>query len=396
MCLLQLKDAFLRTSKAHTFVVQFMIKLILLLLFFLLSLLVVFRAPASLLWYMAVLITEFSWIFILLVLAVLFWKVPAQYNLLSILFGIATLMFLLTPYWQAWQISRHLDKKVAAAFGTQPGNETPFKPLQILTGLFSQKVSYQTIRYDADRQLNLHFYPAAGKGLRPCIVVIHGGSWAGGNNLQLPELNSELARAGYHVASINYRLAPAYHFPAPVEDVQSAIGYLKENAAALSIDSNRFVLLGRSAGGQVALSAAYTLPEPAIKGVIDFYGPTDMVWGYENPTNPLVLDSKKIMEDYLGGTRQQVPQQYIRSSATATVTTKTPPTLMIYAGNDPLVSPRHGDKLSLKLEAMNIPHFLLHLPWATHGFDFTLNGPAGQLSTWTVKRFLEAILTERK
>ena len=65
---------------------------------------------------------------------------------------------------------------------------------------------------------------------------------------------------------------------------------------------------------------------------------------------------------------------------------------MIYAENDPLVSPRHGTRLSQKLKPLNIPFFELYLPWATHGFDYTLNGPGGQLSTWTVKRFLEAIL----
>ncbi|HET7898670.1 MAG TPA: prolyl oligopeptidase family serine peptidase, partial [Flavisolibacter sp.] len=153
---------------------------------------------------------------------------------------------------------------------------------------------------------------------------------------------------------------------------------------------------GRSAGAQVALSAAYTMHHPSIKAVINFYGPTDMVWGYENPTSKLVLDSRKIMEDYLGGTLTQVPDQYAHSSATETVSTQTPPTLMIYAENDPLVSPRHGTRLSRKVHPYNIPHFELYLPWATHGFDYTLNGPGGQLSTWTVKQFLHVILSDYK
>src|SRR3954467_15004469 len=98
------------------------------------------------------------------------------------------------------------------------------------------------------------------------------------------------------------------------------MSYLRSRAADLLIDTTRFVLLGRSAGGQIVLSAAYTLNDPTIKGVISFYGPADMVWGYANPTNPLVLNSRKVMEDYLGGTYKQVPQQYISSSATETAT----------------------------------------------------------------------------
>ena len=376
-----------------------MLKLAFLLLVLLLSGLVIFRAPTNLLWYISILVTEFSWVFIGLVLLVLFW--PASHPKLALtcqLIGIPTILILLLPYWQAWRLGQKLERDFSTAFSEKKGrhHEPPFSPLQLFSGLTSRKIGYQAFTYDTKHHLSLHFYPAQKPGIRPCILVIHGGSWAGGNNLQLPELNSELARTGYHVASINYRLAPAHHFPAPVEDVQTALFFLKEKASALAIDTNRFVLLGRSAGGQVALSAAYTLHKLAIKGVIDFYGPADMVWGYDNPTNPLVLDSRKIMEDYLGGTLEDVRQQYVQSSATETVTTRTPPTLMIYAGNDPLVSPRHGHRLGKKLAAAGIPYFALYLPWATHGFDYTLHGPGGQLSTWTVKRFLEAILKEEE
>src|SRR5205085_8958681 len=101
--------------------------------------------------------------------------------------------------------------------------------------------------------------------------------------------NTELVEAGYNVASINYRLAPAYTYPAPIEDLQAVLAYLRSHATELSIDTNKLILLGRSAGGQIVLSAAYTLRDRAIKGVISFYGPADMVWGYANPTNPLVL-----------------------------------------------------------------------------------------------------------
>lgn len=116
-----------------------------------------------------------------------------------------------------------------------------------------------------------------------------------------------------------------------------------------------------------------------------------MVWGYDNPTNPLVLDSRKVLEDYLGGTLREVPEQYKESSATETVSSRTPPTLLFYAENDPLVSPRHGNRLTKKLDEKGIKYFALYLPWATHGFDYTVNGPAGQLSTWVVKEFLKTV-----
>jgi acetyl esterase/lipase len=67
------------------------------------------------------------------------------------------------------------------------------------------------------------------------------------------------------------------------------------------------------------------------------------------------------------------------------------PTLIIHGANDVLVSPDHSRRLNLKLEQNGIKHFYLRLPWATHGFDFNLNGPGGQLATYTVERFLNAV-----
>ena len=218
---------------------------------------------------------------------------------------------------------------------------------------------------------------------------MHGGSWAGGDSQQLPELNSELARAGYHVASINYRLAPQHLFPAPIEDLQASLSFLRSKSEELQIDTSNFVLLGRSAGGQIVLTAAYTLKDPSIKGVISFYGPADMVWGYQNPTNPLVLNSGKVMADYLGGIYEKVPAQYVNGSATETWQIHPVPSLLIHGKHDPLVSHIHAERLGTKLTGIN--HYELYLPWATHGFDWTLNGPGGQLSTFAVMQFLNGI-----
>ncbi|NTS42197.1 alpha/beta hydrolase [Flavisolibacter sp. BT320] len=375
-----------------------MVVLVILLLILLASLLTVFRAPTNHLWYLAILVTEFSWVFILLIFLLLLLPAgDASYRFWQLLTGMAAIGFLLLPYLQA----RTLSKKVMADFKNNfAGADFQFPPLKVrpwlfLTGMATRKTVCQQFEYDVVNGLSLHFYPGQKAGVLPCVVVVHGGSWAAGDSLQLPELNWELARAGYHVASINYRLAPGHHYPAPLEDVQQAVLFLQQKAGELNIDSKQFVLLGRSAGGQIALSAAYTMHNASIRAAIDFYGPTDMVWGYENPTSPLVLDSRKIMEDYLGGTLEAVREQYVHSSATETVTTHTPSTLMIYAENDPLVSPRHGTRLSVKLKEKNIPHYELYLPWATHGFDYTLKGPGGQLSTWMVKAFLKAVLEER-
>jgi acetyl esterase/lipase len=187
-----------------------------------------------------------------------------------------------------------------------------------------------------------------------------------------------LAHQGYAVAAIAYRFAPVHRFPAQSLDVRSAISLLRLRADELGFDPNAIALLGRSAGGQLALLAAYTQSDSAIKGVISFYGPTDLVWGYEHPAARLVIDSRGTLTDFIGGTpdknleyRQASPLNYVRNA---------PPTLLIHGTRDELVNVRNSRRLASALTRAGKPVTFLELPWATHGCDYFLNGPCGQIS----------------
>jgi acetyl esterase/lipase len=317
----------------------------------------------------------------------------------SNIFGVLALVLFLSPIARSYVVASTLKQNFVAAFGAGSanikGNSTQ-KPFNFFK-LFKREpvVEYKTFTYNRDENapLSLDFYPAVTDGKKPCIIVVHGGSWSSGNSKQLPELNSYLATEGYNIAAINYRMAPKYKTPAPVEDIHEAFAYLKKHADELQIDTNNFVLLGRSAGAQIALLAAYTHPEPGLKGVVDFYGPADMVWGYSVPSSPLIMDSRLVMRNYIGGAYDDMPQKYTDSSPIEFVNKQTVPTLIIHGDNDVLVSPIHSRKLNEKLQQNNIKHYLLRLPWATHGFDYNINGPAGQLSTYVVERFIN-IVTE--
>ena len=376
-----------------------MTRLIFLILLFLISLLAIFRAFAYPLWLLAIGVTEFPWLFAgitILLLLTGFWV--GKYQLSGTVIGVVALVLFLSPIFRAWIISGNLNTEFDQAFAikTTDGEHVPFNFFRMFQR--KDKVDYKTLPYVhySDTTLTLDYYPATQTTTavnKPCVIVVHGGSWAGGDSQQLPELNSYLALRGYNVVSINYRMAPKWQTPAPVEDVADAINHLKAHAAELHIDTNKFVLLGRSAGAQIALLAAYTLHDNSIKAVIDFYGPGDMVWGYSVPSNPLIMDSHKVMEQYIGGTYKQVPQKYHDCSPLEFVDKTSPPTLIIHGNNDVLVSPEHSRRLNTKLQQYGIKHFYLKLPWATHGFDYNLNGPGGQLSTYAVVRFLNVVAT---
>lgn len=373
-----------------------MVRLIVLVLFLLLSLLAVVRAPTYHLWMTAILVTEFPWIWIGATTLLLIWgKWVDKYAMVGTLVGVAAMVLFLSPVVRALAISARLGRELKGAFGPSgPDDSTaPLQLTQMLTGINAPQANYTTLTYStADgAPLTLDYYKAQHPEPRPCVIVVHGGSWAGGDSRQLPELNTVLAKAGYNVATINYRLAPKYKSPAAVDDVHAAMQYLRQHAAELAIDTEQFVLLGRSAGAQITLTAAYTWHDPAVRGVVSFYGPADMVWGYSLPANPLVFDSRKVMIDYLGGTYEEVPQQYVNSSAIEFVTPTSPATLLIHGPLDPLVHYDHSVRLSAKLTENKVPYYFLSLPWGTHGCDYTLNGPGGQLSTYSVLRFLKVV-----
>jgi len=101
--------------------------------------------------------------------------------------------------------------------------------------------------------------PTATPGPHPVIYNIHGGGMVAGNN-RTAELASELNRAEIlqmSVVSPNYRLAPEYPDPAPVEDCYAALVWLSKHANSLALDTNRIIISGNSAGG--GLAAGVTL-----------------------------------------------------------------------------------------------------------------------------------------
>jgi acetyl esterase/lipase len=396
-----------------------MTRLIFIIIFFLISLLAIFKAPAYYLWLLAIGVTEYPLIFVAISGALTGWGYWVnKYQTAGTVLGVISLLLFLSPIIRAQLLSEDMREEMAKSFtGNGRPPVFPGRSVFSLGGLLKSTpaVAYKTITYAdyGDVKLTLDYYsppkfspkertlkgtgtdslsPGEGRGeVAPCIIIIHGGSWSSGDSKQLPELNSYLAAKGYNVAAINYRMAPKYQTPAPVQDVKQAIAYLTRHAGELHIDTNQFVLLGRSAGAQIALLAGYTLHDKRIKGVIDFYGPADMVWGYSIPSNPLIMDSRKVMVNYIGGPYEKVPQKYVDCSPLEFVDRQSPPTLIIHGKNDVLVAYEHSRRLDLKLQQHNIRHYWLKLPWATHGFDFNMNGPGGQLSTFAVETFLNTV-----
>ena len=250
--------------------------------------------------------------------------------------------------------------------------------------------SHVVYREIDETRLTLDLYCAKDiSGRPPVVIVVHGGSWRNGDNSQLEGMNRYLAATGYAVAAINYRLAPAFRFPAALEDIRRSISFLEEHGDDFGIDSSRVVLLGRSAGGHLALLAAYTLDHEAIRGVVGLYPPTDMKWSWQRPSPKRIMDSNAAIADLIGGSLEEAAGAFDQASPIRFVQPDSPPTLLIHGGKDMLVSPLQSRRLARELARAAVPHFHLELGWGNHGMDANLAGPSGQMTLYAVERFLE-------
>ena len=138
-------------------------------------------------------------------------------------------------------------------------------------------------------ELRADWHPAAKtalttKGETPACVVIHGGGWYKGDKSDMESISRRLAENGIAVMNINYRLSPAYRFPAPVLDTKDAIRWLKANSKELFVDPKRVCVFGYSAGAHLALMAGFTQPGDALD---DTTPPTAKILKYKSDSEVL-------------------------------------------------------------------------------------------------------------
>lgn len=236
--------------------------------------------------------------------------------------------------------------------------------------------------------LTVDVYQPIAPGRYPAIVQLYGGAWQRGEPGDDAAFGRYLAAHGYVVFAIDYRHAPRWQWPAQLEDVRTALAWIREHGGAYGADVSRTALVGRSSGAQLALLAAYAPGAVPVRAVISYYGPVDLVEGYRNPPRPDPLGVRAVEEAYLGGPPASRIAAYREASPITHATRPLPPTLLIYGGRDHIVEPRFGRLLHERLRATGTTSVLLEIPWAEHAFDKVGSGPSAQLALYHVERFL--------
>jgi acetyl esterase/lipase len=183
-----------------------------------------------------------------------------------------------------------------------------------------------------------------GDGPFPLVIWIHGGAWQRGDREDHLKDMLALAACGYVGASIDYRLTPAYKWPAQLDDCRTALDFLCGKAREYQIDPQRVGAAGASAGGHLALMlglARQRSKPTVIKAVANIFGPTDLSTFAPSEVGDGVLrkvlgkDMNDLFIDFLG-TSDRTAAIMAQASPITYVAKGNPPVLTLHGSADPL------------------------------------------------------------
>jgi acetyl esterase/lipase len=372
-------------------------------------------APTIELWYLAAFANELRplWIAIALVaagLALASWRGGARGTRRRIahgalvacaLVGVVAALVLET---RRWAVAEDLGVELSAGRFLTDWTRDAGRPTAVVD---FARIEERTLRLDV-------WAPGGGTSAAPpriAVVRVHGGSWAFGERSEAPHWCRFLAERDCVVFDVEYRLTPPPRWRDAVEDVRAAVEWVRAHASEWNVD--RIVLMGASAGGHLALCAAYGddadfPPSPVVGGsagrertgtipvvgaiaisppvVLDIGFDADYPWWY-----PIDLRSTERVEQLIGGTPDDFPERFALASPTTHVTATSPRTLLIHGANDRLVWPANVERLAERLAAFGVHYELVLLPATDHLFEYVPGGFGTQIAEERVARFLAGL-----
>jgi acetyl esterase/lipase len=350
--------------------------------------------------------------------------------------------------------------KVATAFDRNEWESTEFRRADhMLRGRWTwhlpalpepewqQNIPFYTIP-DSERTLLCDLWqPPA--GIQPsglALIYLHGSGWHFlDKDVGTRAFFRHLAAQGHVVMDVAYRLCPEANWRGMLADAKHAIAWMKANAAQFGVDPEQVVISGGSAGGHLALLAAYTAHVPdltpddlkdvdlAPRAVISWYGPTDMLaynahagmlfatlvqpgtdgllerlqsWlmramGFNMPNprhwQPGLTVQENMMRALFGGVPDEVPDEYRLASPIKYAGPECPPTLLLQGEHDSITPAAAVRALACRLREAGATVKHVEYPQTEHAFDLILPrlAPAAQASLYEVERFLALVNSPR-
>ncbi len=222
-------------------------------------------------------------------------------------------------------------------------------------------------RYGDRTEMDVYLPPEY-RADRPAVLLIHGGGWRSFSKDVYVDHARRLAKAGYAVAAINYRLVPDGVYPKPVRDCACALSFFRAQAVEFGFDPDRVAVAGYSAGGHLASLLGVAIDDPEHKpdcpagptfpprAVVSGAGPEDM---WEMPEVDVVTE-------FMGGTREEIPERYDLASPIHHVAPGAPPFLFVHGTDDWFVDFAQSERMRDALAEVGADARLLAIPGGGH------------------------------
>ncbi|MCG6965341.1 MAG: alpha/beta hydrolase [Chromatiaceae bacterium] len=189
-------------------------------------------------------------------------------------------------------------------------------------------------------------------GPNPAVLLLHGGGWRNGSPQQMDVIARRLVSEGFVVFSAEYRLAPGTRYPGQLEDARAAFAWLVDRQ---EVDPGRVAAWGYSAGAQLALLLGLN-PSPGQPR------PRAVVAG-GTPAALCLFDAEsRLLVNYLGAPRTEVPETWADASPVEWVSKDDPPTYLCHGQADRLVDIRHARLLASRMLAAGVAVTLDEVP----------------------------------
>lgn len=216
-------------------------------------------------------------------------------------------------------------------------------------------------------------------GAAPVLVGVHGGGWTQGDRNNMSDYMQSFADRGFLAISLSYSLSDSAHQNWDLQESQIACGltWVAQHADRYGGDVDRLMLMGFSAGGNIAFNVASKTANnalasscggdiPRVSAVTVNVGASDIaaVWNDSDPLNRESLHTQ--LTEHLGGSPEQFPERYAAMSSIDAVNPNTPPTLWLYGANDHTVPTDSSERMMRALRQSHIPLEELRVPFGDH------------------------------
>lgn len=251
--------------------------------------------------------------------------------------------------------------------------------------------------------LDIYHARRATPGVRtPVLVAVHGGGFFEGSRTFGAANLRWYADRGWTVISIDYRLArpdrPTWDLA--TTDVECALAWTAAHAGTLGLDLSRLTLTGGSAGGTLAMAAAYAIDAkqaetacggalPHVAAVVVKVPLIDMFGSWYTPGELQPLQ-RSYLTRYLGGPPEQYPERYAAVDLRPQLLPSNPPTLILGGADDAIVPPAAATELTRRAQAagLDVQHILF--PYSGHDFNTSFDGITNQALLQIIEQYLQA------